>query len=296
MAVIEASGLTKRYGNVTAVDGVDFEVGAGEVFGLLGPNGAGKTTTVEMLEGYRTPDSGSVRVLGVSPAQGGPAWRDRIGIVLQQSGIEGELTVRESLTHLQRMYATPADVDATIERADLTEKADARIKALSGGQRRRVDLAAAIIGKPELLFLDEPTTGFDPAARREAWRLVSDLTAGGTTVILTTHYLDEAQHLADRVAVISHGRIVAHGDPSTLGGRDVAVARIRFRLDPGIPPPVIAGLMDRGDGWLTFSSAEPVRAVHDLTGWALEGEVSLHGLEITRPTLEDVYLDLVGAS
>src|SRR5690606_34661015 len=264
---------------------------------LLGPNGAGKTTTVEILEGYRLPDRGSVKVLGRTPHGAPPEWRDRIGIVLQQSGIEKELTVRESLTRLSRLYRTPADVASTIERVGLTEKADACIKTLSGGQRRRVDMAAAIIGRPEVIFLDEPTTGFDPAARREAWRLVSDLAGGGSTVILTTHYLDEAQHLADRVAVMAHGRIVAEGDPSTLGGREQRIARIRFRT-PSLPlPPALAALSAAGDpGWTEITHADATGTLQRLTGWAIESDAVLDGLEVIRPSLEDVYLDLVGES
>lgn len=292
-AAIEVRGLTKQYGDVVAVAGVDLEIHRGEVFALLGPNGAGKTTTVEILEGYRRPDAGTVSVLGVDPRDAPPIWRDKIGIVLQQSGIEKELTVRECLTRLGRLYRNPADVDETIARVGLTEKADARIKTLSGGQRRRVDMAAAIVGQPELIFLDEPTTGFDPAARREAWKLVKELTAGGTTVILTTHYLDEAQHLADRVAVIARGRIVAEGHPSTLGGREERVARIRFRTPP---KPLPAGLDEfvSVDGWTEIASQAPVQELHRITGWALENEVELDGLEVIRPSLEDVYLELAG--
>ena len=295
--VIEATDLHKHYGDVVALDGVSFSVEAGEVFALLGPNGAGKTTTVEILEGYRSQDSGSVTVLGADPRRAPHSWRDRIGIVLQQSGIEKELTVREALTRLARLYSDPADIDHTIGRVGLTEKADARIKTLSGGQRRRVDMAAAIIGQPQLIFLDEPTTGFDPAARREAWRLVSELTAGGATVILTTHYLDEAQQLADRVAVIAHGRIVAEGDPSTLGGREQKVARIRFR-SPDVPLPreLSERVSTMDSGWIEIADPNPVPALHELTGWALEHDLRLEGLEVIRPTLEDVYLDLVGES
>lgn len=295
MAAIEVHGLTKKYGDVVAVAGVDLQVDRGEVFALLGPNGAGKTTTVEILEGYRRPDAGTVSVLGIDPSDAPSGWRDKIGIVLQQSGIEKELTVRECLTRLGRLYRNPADVDATISRVGLTEKTDARIKALSGGQRRRVDMAAAIIGQPELIFLDEPTTGFDPAARREAWRLVKELTAGGTTVILTTHYLDEAQHLADRVAVIARGRIVAEGHPSTLGGREERLARIRFRT-PREPLPAALGELASVEtsGWTEVASQAPVEALHRLTGWALEQGVELDGLEVIRPSLEDVYLELAG--
>lgn len=293
-AAIEVEGLTKRYENTVAVDGISLEIQHGEVFALLGPNGAGKTTTVEILEGYRVPDAGTVRVLGRDPGKADPAWKDRIGIVLQQSGIEKELTVREALTHLARLYRTPAGVAETIERIGLSEKADARIKTLSGGQRRRVDLAAAIVGRPELIFLDEPTTGFDPAARREAWRLVNELVDDGTTVLLTTHYLDEARQLADRVAVISSGRIVAEGDPATLGGREQRQAVIRFR-HAGDLPDGIAGEVARGrDGWVTVNTSRPTSDLGVLTSWA--GSRELEGLEVHRPSLEDVYLELAGES
>jgi ABC-2 type transport system ATP-binding protein len=291
--VIEVSGLQKRYGDVVAVDGVDFSVAKGEVFALLGPNGAGKTTAVEILEGYRTRDGGTVRVLGEDPRLAPVSWRDRIGIVLQQSGIEKELTVREALTRLARLYQNPADVGVTIGRVGLTEKADARIKTLSGGQRRRVDMAAAIIGNPDVIFLDEPTTGFDPAARRDAWRLVAELASDGATVILTTHYLDEAQQLADRVAVIAHGRIVAQGDPSTLGGREQRVARIRFRT-PHTPLPDAIEVENQSNGWTEIVGSDPVRTLNSLTAWAIDRSEPLDGLEVRRPSLEDVYLELVG--
>ncbi|MEX2278684.1 MAG: ABC transporter ATP-binding protein [Acidimicrobiia bacterium] len=294
MAVVEVRNLRKHYGEIAAVDGIDFSVEAGEVFALLGPNGAGKTTTVEILEGYRKPDGGSVTVLGQDPRSAGPSWRERIGIVLQQSGIEKELTVREALTRLARLYRDPAEVETTIGRVGLNEKTDARIKTLSGGQRRRVDMAAAIIGRPEVIFLDEPTTGFDPAARREAWRLVTELTADGATVILTTHYLDEAQHLADRVAVIAGGRIVAEGDPSTLGGRQTRVATIRFRTAGHLPESLSQQAITRENGWMEIASTTPVETLHALTEWALDNGVPLDGLEMTRPSLEDVYLELAG--
>ncbi|HSJ28555.1 MAG TPA: ABC transporter ATP-binding protein [Acidimicrobiia bacterium] len=294
MIAVEVVGLEKRYGDTVAVAGIDFRVEQGEVFALLGPNGAGKTTTVEILEGYRVPDRGTVRVLDREPGSAPPSWRDRIGIVLQQSGIEKELTVREALTRLARLYTRPAAVDHTIERVGLAEKAEARIKTLSGGQRRRVDMAAAIIGQPDLIFLDEPTTGFDPAARREAWRLVQDLTADGATVILTTHYLDEAQHLADRVAVIARGRIVTEGDPSTLGGRDRGLARVRFRT-PSEPLPSRLGTGTNHNGWTELTTPTAVELLHALTSWALDRGIELDGLEVRRPSLEDVYLELIGA-
>ena len=293
-AAIAIEGLTKRYGDTVAVDGISLEIQPGEVFALLGPNGAGKTTTVEILEGYRVPDQGTVRVLGRDPGDADPAWKDRIGIVLQQSGIEKELTVREALTRLARLYRTPAGVFDTIQRVGLTEKADSRIKTLSGGQRRRVDLAAAIVGRPELIFLDEPTTGFDPAARREAWRIVTELVDDGTTVLLTTHYLDEARQLADRVAVINAGRIVAEGDPATFGGRDQRQAVIRFRHSADLPQG-IAGEIDRDrHGWVTVTTSSPTADLRVLTSWAAGRE--LEGLEVHRPTLEDVYLELAGES
>ena len=291
-AAVVIEGLTKRYGDTVAVDGISLEIQQGEVFALLGPNGAGKTTTVEILEGYRTPDAGTVRVLGRDPSTADPAWKDRIGIVLQQSGIEKELSVREALTRLARLYRTPIAVDEAIERVGLTEKADARIKTLSGGQRRRVDLAAAIVGRPELIFLDEPTTGFDPAARRDAWRLVTELVGDGTTVLLTTHYLDEARQLADRVAVISGGRIVAEGDPATLGGRERRRAVIRFRHTGELPVGIPGEAVRDHNGWVTISTTTPTADLAVLTAWA--GGRELEGLEVHRPSLEDVYLELAG--
>ncbi|MDX1447614.1 MAG: ABC transporter ATP-binding protein [Acidimicrobiia bacterium] len=288
---IEVSGLTKRYGELTAVDGISLRVDRGEVFALLGPNGAGKTTTVEILEGYRQADAGTVTVLGRDPGEAGQEWKDRIGIVLQQSGIETELTVREALTRLARIYSRPADVDGTIDQVGLADKADSRIKVLSGGQRRRVDMAAAIIGNPELIFLDEPTTGFDPAARRDAWRLITELAQGGTTVLLTTHYLDEARHLADRVAVIRAGKIVAEGDPATLGGREQRRAVIRFRHRGPLPSGLGGEIVVATDGWIEIATDAPTADLAILTGWA-QGE--LEGLEVSRPTLEDVYLELAG--
>jgi ABC-2 type transport system ATP-binding protein len=292
---VRVRGLRRSFGSTVAVDGIDFEVAAGEVFALLGPNGAGKTTTVEMLEGYIAPDDGSISVLGQDPLMGGAAFRDRIGIVTQHSAIERELTVREALAHISSWYTKPQAVGEMIERAGLVEKADARIKTLSGGQRRRLDLAAALVGTPELVFLDEPTTGFDPAARRDAWEIVRGLTSDGTTVILTTHYLDEAQALADRVAVIRSGVIVAEGDPATLGGRDVAKARITFRWDgsPGeLPDTGVEPVMD-GER-VSYATDRPTAVLATLTGWATAAGSELTALEVSRPTLEDVYLELVG--
>ena len=230
MSAVRAEGLTKSYGTVTALAGLDLEVDSGEVVALLGPNGAGKTTTVEILEGYRRPDSGSVEVLGSDPVDAGAALKQRIGIVLQEAGLEDELTVRESIEYLRSAYDHPRETDDLIELVGLEEKADERIKRLSGGQKRRLDLALALTGTPELLFLDEPTTGFDPSARRDAWVMIQGLAKAGTTVLLTTHYLEEAQALADRVVVIAGGRVLAEGPPDGLGNRMTAAATIRFRL------------------------------------------------------------------
>jgi len=289
MATVIANDVHKAYGDTHALRGISFEVRSEEVFALLGPNGAGKTTTVEILEGYRRPDRGGVRVLGLDPFGSGAGFRDRIGIMLQQSGIERELTVKESLERLARFYTRRRDATAVISMVGLDSKADARIKTLSGGQRRRLDLAAALIGTPEVLFLDEPTTGFDPEARRVAWDMIRQLE--GATVILTTHYLDEAQALADRVAVISGGRIVAEGEPSTLGGRDTGVVTIRFRRPDSPLPPEWSYSVE--DGWVEISSTDPTRDLWRLTDWAIDLGVSLQGLEVLRPTLEDTYMSLV---
>lgn len=293
--LIVVEDLHKSYGQVVAVAGVSFQVERGEVFALLGPNGAGKTTTVEVLEGYRRADRGTVRVLGTDPAGAGPQWRDRVGIVLQASGVEQELTVGELLSHFAGYYSRPRTVEEVAELAGLIEKMGARIKTLSGGQRRRLDLALALIGNPELVFLDEPTTGFDPAARRNAWEVVRRLSQGGTTVLLTTHYLEEAQQLADRVAVISQGVLVAEGDPDTLGGRHRAAATIRFRLPAGITPEELAPHPFRLVGELVeITTTQPTSVLAAVTARAVERGLELEGLEVTRPSLEDVYLQLVG--
>jgi ABC-2 type transport system ATP-binding protein len=293
MIAIRAEGLTKSYGHVTALVGVDLEVATGEVVAILGPNGAGKTTTVEILEGYRRPDSGHVEVLGSSPMDAGAALKQRVGIVLQEAGFEDELTVRESLAHLRRGYDHPRDVDDLIATVGLEEKADERIKRLSGGQKRRLDLAHALAGGPELLFLDEPTTGFDPAARRDAWALIQGLANAGTTVLLTTHYLEEAQALAQRVVVISGGRVLAEGPPESLGNRMTAAAKIRFRLSDRADGQVL-GVQCEPDGTVTISTHQPVSDLHRLTGRALEHHIDLEGLEVSRPSLEDAYLELIG--
>ena len=295
MSVVEVQGLRKTYGDLEAVRGIDLSVESGEVFALLGPNGAGKTTTVEILEGYRERTAGEVRVLGHDPARRDRELRKRIGIVLQSTGVDPYLTVRETVALYAAYYPSPRNVDEVVEVVGLTEKRDARVIKLSGGLQRRLDVAIALAGDPELLFLDEPTTGFDPGARRNAWEIVRNLTGLGKTVLLTTHYMDEAQNLANRVAVIAKGEIVAEGPPSTLGGRDVAKSRIRFRVPSGGgDPPSFGGQVTRdGDGY-ELAADEPTRALHELTAWALERGVELEGLEVSRPTLEDVYLELTG--
>jgi len=298
--VISVRGLRKHYGRLEAVRGIDLEVKRGEIFAFLGPNGAGKTTTVEILEGYRQRNAGGVSVLGIDPADAGSEWRERIGIVLQQSRMHRELSVRESLELFAGYYAAPRSVDETVSLVGLSEKADERVGRLSGGQRRRLDVALALIGDPDLLFLDEPTTGFDPSARRRAWEVVASLRDLGKTVFLTTHYMDEAQVLADRVAIIARGQIVAEGAPDALGGREDAAARISFRLPSGLtgadlPSVVAAALTDaapRADGEVRLEADDPVQVLNALTSWALERRLPLPGLEVRRPTLEDVYLEL----
>ncbi len=273
---IEVRGLRKAYGATVAVDGIDLTVPRGEVFALLGPNGAGKTTTVEILEGFRYADGGEVRVLGKDPRHGDLHWRTRIGIVLQSTGEFEELTVAEVVHHFARYYPNADDPDKVIERVGLTEKRAARAERLSGGQKRRLDVALGIIGRPELLFLDEPTTGFDPEARREFWELIRGLTAAGTTILLTTHYLDEAEALADRVGVIASGRMVAIAAPGDLGDRRNATATVRW-IGPDGP-----------QAEQTHTPTAVVTALAERFG----GEVP--GLTVTRPTLEDVYLTMIG--
>ena len=286
--------LTKRYGAVEAVRGVSFDVVEGEIFGLLGPNGAGKTTTVEILEGYRRRDGGEVTVFGFDPGRERAKMLPRVGIVLQKTGVDRYLTVAETVTMYASYYPKPRSPAEVVDLVGLTEKRNSRVTTLSGGQLRRLDMAVALAGDPDLLFLDEPTTGFDPSARREAWEVVKNLASLGKTVLLTTHYMDEAQYLADRVAVIAAGRIVAEGSPGTLGNRDHARAHIRYRLPDGTrPPDGLAGVADPS-GFTTITSADPVRDLHRLTGWALEHVIDLDGLEVTRPSLEDVYLSLTG--
>jgi ABC-2 type transport system ATP-binding protein len=297
-AAIEARGLRKSYGDVEAVKGIDLSVREGEVFAMLGPNGAGKTTTVEILEGFRERDGGEVSVLGFDPARKDRRMRARIGIVLQSTGIDPYLTVAETIELYRGYYPHPRPVDEIVEVVGLTEKRDARVLKLSGGQQRRLDVAIALAGDPDLLFLDEPTTGFDPAARRGAWQMIQNLEALGKTIFLTTHYMDEAQVLAKEVAVVAAGRIVAQGPPSSLAGRDTAATRISFRLPPGSGveslPPGVAASARAADGVVRLETADPTRTLHDLTGWALERGVALEALDVSRPTLEDVYLELTG--
>ncbi len=297
---VSVERLVKRYGDTKAVAGISFEVAAGEVFGLLGPNGAGKTTTVEILEGHREPSDGRVRVLGMDPSRGGREYRERIGIVLQSAGMERELTPREALAAQALAYPRRRSVDEALDLVGLQEKARSRVGDLSGGQLRRLDLALALIGEPELIFLDEPTTGFDPAARRESWSLVERLRELGTTVLLTTHYLDEAQNLADRVAVLAHGEIVASGPPDRIGADRQLISTISFRMPEGLDLPDLpescrSGAVRAGRE-VKITTADPTAPVHDLTGWALERGLDLADLSVTRPTLEDVYLDIVGAA
>jgi ABC-2 type transport system ATP-binding protein len=294
-------GLTKRYGALTAVDRVSFTVEPGEVFALLGPNGAGKTTTIEMIEGFRARDAGSVSVLGIDPADrsGQRALRERLGVVLQDLAVEPFLTVEEVLARSAGYFPNPRDVGEVIRAVGLADKARARVKSLSGGQQRRLDLGLGIIGNPELLVLDEPTTGFDPSARRGAWEVVRNLVHGGTTVILTTHYMDEAEALADRVAVIAGGRIVAVGTPDSIGGRTAGNATIRFRLPEGIvvsqlPVEVLAAGPTMRAGLVELVVDDEVGVLNRLTGWALDTRIPLEGLTVSRLSLEEVYLRLTG--
>jgi ABC-2 type transport system ATP-binding protein len=275
-AAISVHGLRKSYGDYEAVRGISFEIAEGEVFGLLGPNGAGKTTTIEILEGYRPRDAGEVDVLGFDPERAGPAFRERIGVVLQQSQLWPTITVAETHRMFAGYYERPRDVDEVIRLVGLEEKRDARVKTLSGGQKRRLDLGVALVGDPDLVFLDEPTTGFDPAARRAAWDMIRALRSLGKTILLTTHYLDEAEQLADRVAVLREGRIIREGTPAELTG-GTNETEVRYRQD---------------GHEVVIHTTEPTRVLQELTAAALAEGREVEGLQVRRPTLEDVYLSL----
>jgi ABC-2 type transport system ATP-binding protein len=295
-AAVEVRGLWKRYDELEALAGIDLTIARGEVFALLGPNGAGKTTAVEILEGYRRRTEGDVRVLGFDPETGGRALRERIGIVSQEGGIGLDFTVAESIELYSAAYPSPLPVEDAVALVGLEESRDKRIRALSGGQRRRLDLALAVSGDPELIFLDEPTTGFDPSARRHSWELIENLRSLGKTILLTTHYMDEAQHLADRVGVLARGQIVAEGPPDMLAGRENGTAVIRFRLPAGVavadlPLPRIE--LEAGhERFVSLRTDQATSALRPLLDWAAARGEELEGLTVTRPTLEDVYLEL----
>jgi ABC-2 type transport system ATP-binding protein len=295
-AAISVSGLRKSYGETEAVCGIDFEVAAGEVFGFLGPNGAGKTTTIEILEGYRERSGGEISVLGVDPASPTRAWRNRVGLVLQECELDPLWTVREAVALFARFYERPRPVEETIELAGLGDKRDARVGSLSGGQKRRADVAIGIVGDPDLIFLDEPTTGFDPSARRDAWNMIEGLKALGKTVFLTTHYMDEAQHLADRVAILRDGLIVAQGRTEQLGATIGHHTVIGFALEDGlgvedVRTRVGAPLRVSGNQ-VEIESDQPQRDLYRLLGLAEERGATLAELEVRRPSLEDVFLEL----
>ncbi|HEX5479457.1 MAG TPA: ABC transporter ATP-binding protein [Dehalococcoidia bacterium] len=296
-AVISVRGLRKSYGGREVVRGIDLEVAHGEIFAFLGPNGAGKTTTVEILEGFRTRDGGDVTVLGEDPRDPPRAWRNRIGVVLQESQPEPELTAHECVHLYAGYYDHPLPVDTTLAAVGLADRSDVRVAALSGGQRRRLDVALALVGDPELLFLDEPTTGFDPSARRQAWEVIAGLRELGKTVFLTTHYMDEAEFLADRIAVIAQGAIVAEGTPATLGGRDRAATEIAFTLPVGVgrdelPAATLRFVSDRHAGAVLLRTAEPMPVLQAISSWAVEHGYELADITVRRPTLEDTYLRL----
>jgi ABC-2 type transport system ATP-binding protein len=290
---VEIVDLRKSYGPVEAVRGISLRVEEGEVFALLGPNGAGKTTTVEILEGFRRRDAGKVSVLGFDPASKDRRLKQQLGIVLQTSGVDLYLTVAETVEMFRGYYPKPRPRDEVIELVGLSEKKDSRVNKLSGGQRRRLDVAVALAGDPRLLFLDEPTTGFDPSARRNAWEVIKGLAGLGKTIFLTSHSMDEVQYLADRVAIIAAGKIVAEGTPDTLAGREKAAAIVRFQLPAGTElPERLRAAAHIDDNVVELEAKDPTRTLYDITSWAVQAGISLEGLEITRPSLEDVYLDI----
>ena len=292
MPAIAVTDLHKSYGAVEAVRGVTFAVETAEVFGLLGPNGAGKTTIIEILEGYRNRDAGDVTVLGMDPRRGGRALRERVGLVLQEAAVPPLLSVSELIDLYRGYYPRPRPTAEVLELVGLTEKAKERVRRLSGGQKRRLDVALGLVGDPELLFLDEPTTGFDPSARRSAWEVVRNLRALGKTIVLTTHYMDEAEILADRICVIANGKVVAEGSPQTLRARTEGRTHIRFRVPPGVEPASLPLKPSVRDGVAMVETSTPTRAVNELTSWAVARNLELPDLEVTRPSLEDVYLEL----
>ena len=293
-AAIEIRGLRKSYGAVEAVRGIDLTVAEGEVFGLLGPNGAGKTTTVEIVEGFRRRDAGTVSVLGFDPATGNRKLKEQVGIVLQSTGIDPYLTVAETIDMFRGYYPAPRPRDEVIELVGLTEKRDSKVTKLSGGQQRRLDVAIALAGDPRLLFLDEPTTGFDPGARRGAWEVIKNLASLGKTIFLTSHAMDEVEYLADRVAIIAAGRIVAQGAPSTLAGRQTAATVVKFQLPADtttLPEQLRRGATVDGAN-VELETQDPTRTLYELTSWAVQAHINLGGLEVARPSLEDVYLEI----
>ena len=294
--MVDVRGLRMSYGAYEAVRGVDLQVRRGEVFAFLGPNGAGKTTTVEILEGFRTRSAGEVSVLGEDPGRASAAWRSRIGVVLQESEPERDLTVAECLHLYAGYYPAPRDVDEVIALVGLTEKRDAIASRMSGGQRRRLDVALALIGDPELVFLDEPTTGFDPNARRAAWDMIAGLRDLGVTVFLTTHYMDEAEYLADRVAVLARGQIVAEGTPATLGGRDRSAVQVSFTAPPHVAvadlPAELQARVAATTPRITLTAVTPLDVLRPLVAWAEQCGYDLPDLDVRRPSLEDIYIDL----
>jgi len=294
---VEVLDLRKSYGSLQALRGISFSVAEGEVFALLGPNGAGKTTTVEILEGFRRRDGGQVSVLGFDPASGDRRLKQQMGIVLQTSGVDPYLTVAETVEMFRGYYPKPRPLNEVISLVGLTDKKDSRVTKLSGGQRRRLDVAIALAGDPSVLFLDEPTTGFDPGARRNAWDVIKGLKDLGKTIFLTSHSMDEVQFLADRVVIISAGKIVAEGTPDTLAGREKAAASIRFKLPPASElPPSIRSLAKTDGDFISIETHDPTRALYELTSWAVQAQLTLEGLEVTRPSLEDVYLGITESS